>query len=103
MPLSIRAFASPTLIQLCFDWPEGTGHADFVGFAIKRTPGVKSASTSYLTNLVGFDGPSGAGKPEPGTDVAPIQGFHWWDSAFAAADARRTFTYTVTPVLDGTP
>jgi hypothetical protein len=33
MSVAVRAFTSPTLVLLAFDWPEGDDHRDFLGFA----------------------------------------------------------------------
>jgi hypothetical protein len=39
MPVVVRSFTSPTLVLLSSDWPDGDAKADFLGFAIERTPG----------------------------------------------------------------
>ena len=44
MAVVVRAYLSPTLVLLAFDWPQGKGRDDFLGFAIKRTPGFFNAT-----------------------------------------------------------
>jgi len=45
------------------DWPNGDSHNDFLGFAIRRTPGFQDNKTGYfsehscLPNRIGFNGP----------------------------------------------
>jgi len=56
MPVIVRPFTSPTLVLLAFDWPEGNGKSDFLGFAIERTPGFNGAPSSWLPNRIGFNG-----------------------------------------------
>jgi hypothetical protein len=36
--VAARAYLSPTLVLLAFDWPSGAARDDFLGFAIERTP-----------------------------------------------------------------
>src|SRR6266550_2010295 len=36
-----RAYTSPTLVLLAMDWPAGKDFADFLGFAILRSPGFR--------------------------------------------------------------
>ena len=43
MAIDIRAYLSPTLVLLAFNWNEGKSNPDFLGFAIKRSPGFRSA------------------------------------------------------------
>jgi hypothetical protein len=95
--VKLRAYTSPTLILLAMDWPEGAEHADFLGFAIKRTPGFRGAAESWLTNRIGFDGPPADGKFLP-SDKAPIQKFMWWDAQIDTADRGKKFRYDVWPV-----
>ena len=98
-----RAFASPTLVLLAYDWPAGKDHADFLGFAIRRSPGHgKSGAPDYLWNKIGFSAPKKNDPPKP-SDRNPIQRFLWWDSGIEAADRGRTFTFTVVPVLGSGP
>ena len=46
----MRSYASPALVLLAFDWPEADQHADFLGFAIRRTPGFYGQVQSWLPN-----------------------------------------------------
>ena len=101
MAVIVKAYTSPTLVLLAFDWPEGDGKSDFLGFAIERTPGFNKAPKSFLPNRIGFNGP----KPDQSdflSDQAPIQKFYWWDARIDTKDRGSTFTYTVIPVT-GTP
>jgi phosphatidylserine/phosphatidylglycerophosphate/cardiolipin synthase-like enzyme len=95
--VKLRAYTSPTLILLAMDWPEGAEHADFLGFAIRRTPGFRGAAASWLTNRIGFDGPPADGSFLP-SDKAPIQKFMWWDAQIDTADRGKKFRYEVWPV-----
>jgi len=98
-----RAFTSPTLVLLAYDWPAGKDHADFLGFAIRRSPGHgKSGAPDYLWNKIGFSAPKKNDPPKP-SDKNPIQRFLWWDSGIEAADRGKTFTFTVVPVLGSGP
>ena len=101
MPVTARAFLSPTLVLLAFDWPEGDGRADFLGFAIRRTPGFTSPAPGWLPNLIGFDGPKPGGATID-SDLAPIQKFYWWDARITTRDRGARFIYEVIPVT-GTP
>lgn len=101
MPVKVRAFTSPTLVLLAYDWPEGASHKDFLGFAIKRSPGhTPTAKSDYLLNKLTFVAGSKDAVP---SDQAPIQKFLWWDSGVSDADRGKTFVYTVTPVLGTGP
>ena len=98
-----RAFTSPTLVLLAYDWPAGKDHPDFLGFAIRRSPGHgKSGAPDYLWNKIGFSAPTKNDPPKP-SDRNPIQRFLWWDSGIDAADRGKTFTFTVVPVLGSGP
>jgi phosphatidylserine/phosphatidylglycerophosphate/cardiolipin synthase-like enzyme len=97
----LRPYCSPTLVLLALDWGDGKGRDDFLGFAIKRSPGFGGAKESWLTNRIGFDGPAPDGGFLP-SNTSPIQKFEWWDAQFGPEDAGTTYTYTATPVL-GTP
>jgi phosphatidylserine/phosphatidylglycerophosphate/cardiolipin synthase-like enzyme len=94
----VRAYLSPTLVFLAFDWEDGKNHDDFLGFAIRRTPGYKNRAPGYLFNKVTFDQPTPGAKPVT-SDEAPIQKFHWWDGGIKDSDQGSVFTYEVTPVL----
>ena len=101
MPLTARAYLSPTLVLLACDYPEGKNEPDFLGFAIQRTPGPDGQKSIYLPNRIGFDGPNKDGKDE-GSDQWPIQKFYWWDANITSADRGKKFTYTIS-VVTGTP
>src|SRR5262245_59623470 len=93
----VKSYVSPTLVLLAFDWPVGGSREDFLGFAIERTPGVDGASSSWLPNRIGFDGPKPDQSDIPSNE-APIQKFYWWDARIDTKDRGNTFTYSVTPV-----
>ena len=38
MTVSVRSYLSPPFL-LAFDWPDAASRSDFLGFAIRRTPG----------------------------------------------------------------
>ncbi|MBB5463540.1 phospholipase D-like domain-containing protein [Paraburkholderia sp. Cpub6] len=98
-----RAYTSPTLVLLCFDWADGDKHPDFLGFSIKRSPGYgKSGAPQYLYNKLDFTPPKSGAKPKL-SNRAPIQKFNWWDGGIGPSDAGKTFTYTITPVLGTGP
>ena len=103
-----RAYLSPTLVLLAMDWPDGVNRLDFLGFAIRRTPGFLDLSTglvapsSFLPNRVSFNGPPAAGQPDFPSNVAPIQKFMWWDARLDGSTAGDSLTYEITPVC-GTP
>jgi phosphatidylserine/phosphatidylglycerophosphate/cardiolipin synthase-like enzyme len=101
MSVTARAYLSPTLVLLAFDYPEGAKDKTFLGFAIKREPGFDGASFTYLPNRIGFDGPNSDGSTE-GSDKWPIQKFYWWDARINTADRGKKFSYTVS-VVRGTP
>ena len=94
----VRAYTSPTLVLLAYDWPAGGDHDDFLGFAIRRTPGHgKSGKPDFLWNKIGFE-PVKKGDPPKPSDESPIQRFAWWDSGIETADRGKTFIYEVIPV-----
>lgn len=98
-----RAYASPTLVLLCFDWPDGGKHPDFLGFSIQRAPGYDaSGAPQYLFNKLDFTPPRQGAKPKS-SRLAPIQKFNWWDGGITPSDAGKTFAYTITPVLGTGP
>ncbi|GAC1304556.1 MAG: phospholipase D-like domain-containing protein [Vulcanimicrobiaceae bacterium] len=103
MPFFGRAYPSPTLVLLAWDWPDGSARTDFVGFSIARSPGVAAVSggprpaSSYLTNRITFDGPPADGS-FVSSDAFPIQKFNWWDAQFGDADRGATFRYTIRPM-----
>jgi phosphatidylserine/phosphatidylglycerophosphate/cardiolipin synthase-like enzyme len=95
----VRAYLSPTLVFLAFDWEEGKDHEDFLGFAIRRTPDFEGKNTfAYLYNKVTFDSPAQGAKPVR-SDEAPFQKFHWWDGGIRDTDRGGVLTYEVIPVL----
>jgi hypothetical protein len=99
--VAVRPYLSPTLVLLAFDWQEGRGRTDFLGFAIQRSPGFGSQKKSWLPNRISFDGPAPDGKDLPSNEN-PIQKFMWWDARIDSSDRGKDFTYTLTPVV-GTP
>jgi hypothetical protein len=101
MSITGRAYLSPTLVLLAFDYPEGVDDPTFLGFAIKREPGFDGSRSSYLPNRIGFNGPPANGGTE-GSDQWPIQKFYWWDAHINSGDRGKAFTYTVS-VVTGTP
>jgi phosphatidylserine/phosphatidylglycerophosphate/cardiolipin synthase-like enzyme len=98
MPVVVKSYVSPTLVLLAFDWPTGDGRADFLGFAIERSPGFGGAPASWLPNRIGFDGPKPDQSDIP-SNQAPIQKFYWWDARINTADRGSTFTYRVIPAV----
>lgn len=105
MPVEVRAYLSPTLVLLAFDWAEGNERPDFLGFAIRRTPGFwahdgkSRASSSWLPNRLTFDGPVPKGHPDVDSCEAPIQKFMWWDNRIDPPDRNQQFAYEVFPVV----
>jgi len=93
-----RAFLSPTLVLLAFDWPDGGARPDFLGFALRRSPGYGNEAESWLPNRVGFDGPAPNGGDLPSNEN-PIQKFLWWDARIDDEHRGKSFKYTVTPVV----
>jgi phosphatidylserine/phosphatidylglycerophosphate/cardiolipin synthase-like enzyme len=87
------------------DWAEGSSHKDFLGFAIKRTPGFwnpdtkKRSSSDWLPNRIGFKGPPAKGKPDFDSNKAPVQKFMWWDARIDEDDRGASFKYEIWPVL----
>lgn len=96
--VKVRLYASPTLVLLAFDWSDGGARNDFLGFAIERAPGFHGKQRSWLPNRIGFKGPMPDAKDLPSNEN-PIQKFMWWDARIDEKDRRKTFTYTVTPVV----
>jgi phosphatidylserine/phosphatidylglycerophosphate/cardiolipin synthase-like enzyme len=116
-----RAFVSPTLVLLAMDWADGAQRNDFLGFAIKRTPGFRPTKGAqpnkfdWLPNRLGFHGPNpGSGPSTNGQEGAasgkglngdlpsltnPIQHFQWWDARIDSEDRGETFTYEISPVV----
>ena len=67
-----RAFVSPTLVLLCFDWSEGINRPDFLGFSLCRSPGYDSSTPQYLLNKLDFSALMVDANPKP-SNQAPIQ------------------------------
>ena len=97
--VQVRPYLSPTLVLLAFDWAEGRGRNDFLGFAIRRTPGFGRQSQSWLPNRLSFDGPADMNHPDLPSNENPIQKFMWWDARIDSKDRGKNFEYTVTPVV----
>ncbi|UXU91993.1 phospholipase D-like domain-containing protein [Burkholderia sp. S-53] len=108
MTVSVRSYLSPTLVLLAFDWADAQSRNDFLGFAIRRTPGFWSADgrtrapNNWLPNRLTFDGPAADTQGDAPTDQAPIQKFMWWDARIDPQDRGASFRYDVYPVV-GTP
>lgn len=102
--VSARAYLSPKLVLLALDWPDGEARQDFLGFAIRRTPGFRDlatgvdAASSWLPNRLSFNGPPPAGQPDFPSNVAPIQKFMWWDARLEGRSAGDSLTYDITPI-----
>jgi len=100
--VTTRVYASPTMVLLAMDWPDAETRADFLGFAIRRTPGFFHEAQSWLPNRIDFAAPTGLAVDHP-SDKAPIQKFMWWDARFGSDHGGgRNFKYLVAPVC-GTP
>ena len=99
-----RAYLSPTLVLLALDWPDGATRQDFLGFAIRRTPGFMDlatgvqAASSWLPNRISFNGPPAPGHLDFPSAEAPIQKFMWWDARLDGSVAGDSLTYEVIPV-----
>jgi phosphatidylserine/phosphatidylglycerophosphate/cardiolipin synthase-like enzyme len=91
-----RAYLSPTLVLLAFNWPGGEARSDFLGCAIERAPGFEGEAASWLPNRLTFDGPAAGDAP---SNESPIQKFMWWDARIDDADRGKRFTYRVVPVV----
>ncbi|MFM0740781.1 phospholipase D-like domain-containing protein [Paraburkholderia xenovorans] len=108
MTVSVRSYLSPTLVLLAFDWPDGKNRDDFLGFAIKRTPGFFAAdghdreASSWLPNRLTFKGAVPDTQKDAPSNEAPIQKFMWWDARIDEPDREKQFSYMVYPVI-GTP
>ncbi len=92
-----RAYLSPTLVLLAFDWADGGQRSDFLGFQIERTPGFGGQASSFLPNRLTFDGPAPDGQDAPSSQN-PIQKFLWWDARIDAGSSGAQFHYAITPV-----
>jgi phosphatidylserine/phosphatidylglycerophosphate/cardiolipin synthase-like enzyme len=102
--VALKAYLSPSLVLLAFDWVDGGGRADFVGFALRRTPGFRDfvtgqvAPSSWLPNRLSFSGPPAEGQPDFDSDDAPIQKFMWWDARLEGVEPGESLTYEAFPV-----
>ena len=54
MAVVAKAYTSPTLVLLAFDWTNGDASPDFLGFALERAPGFGGAAKSWLPNRIGL-------------------------------------------------
>lgn len=101
--VTARSYLSPTMVLLAMDWDEGFNTPDFLGFAIKRTPGFSpgagqpEAAFSWLPNRIGFNGANPGGGDMP-SNQNPLQHFHWFDARVNDNDRGKTFTYDIFPV-----
>jgi phosphatidylserine/phosphatidylglycerophosphate/cardiolipin synthase-like enzyme len=99
-----KAYTSPSLVLLAMDWPDGEVSHDFLGFAIRRTPGFQDNRTgefsdhSWLPNRIGFNGPPLGGQPDPPSNEAPIQKFLWWDARLDGLKPNSKLSYEISPV-----
>jgi hypothetical protein len=101
--VAAQAYTSPTLVLLAMDWPDGKRFPDFLGFAVRRSPGFSPGEKDgYLLNKIGFNPPGPNSQPLP-SNVAPLQKFLWWDSGIDDSDRGKTFKYTITPVRGSGP
>ncbi len=100
-----KAYRSPSMVLLAMDWPDGDSHSDFLGFAIRRTPGFQDNKTkafadhSWLPNRIGFNGPPATGQPDLPSNEAPIQKFLWWDARVDGLTPNSVLRYDIFPVL----
>src|SRR5258706_6465152 len=107
MAAQIRAYLSPTLVLLAFNWEAGANRNDFLGFAIRRTPPydgeqhpetINGRQWSWLPNRLSFAGP-GADGQDFSSKSSPVQKFMWWDARYRAEEAGHAHvTYMVIPV-----
>lgn len=91
-----KAYIATKMILLAMNWEDGKNRNDFLGFAIKRTPGYNGQSSSFLPNRTSFDGPK-KGQDFP-SDKNPIQKFMWWDNRLDIQNKDQVYTYTIYPV-----
>lgn len=100
----VKVYRSPSLVLLAFDWADGASRDDFLGFAIRRTPGFadlktgKLAASDWLPNRLSFKGPPAQGQPDFPSNTAPIQKFMWWDARLEGVRPGDALTYEVFPV-----
>lgn len=96
--VKVKAYAATKVILLAFDWTDGKGRNDFLGFAIKRTPGFNGKSSSWLFNRITFKNAS-TSPTRFQSNESPIQKFMWWDAQFEDKDLGKQYQYEVTPVV----
>ncbi|TAL27497.1 MAG: phospholipase, partial [Nitrospirae bacterium] len=94
--VKIKPYVGTKMVLLAFNWESGKDRADFLGFAIKRSPGYGKAKESWLPNRISFNGPV-KGKEFP-SNRSPIQKFMWWDNRVNYRDRSIKYTYTIYPV-----
>jgi phosphatidylserine/phosphatidylglycerophosphate/cardiolipin synthase-like enzyme len=100
---TVKSYVSSGCVLLAYDWEEGKNHPDFLGFAIKRTPGYsQDRAPQFLFNKLDFVPSTQAAKPKP-SNLAPIQKFNWWDGGIKTSDQNKTFEYEIIPVLGTGP
>jgi phosphatidylserine/phosphatidylglycerophosphate/cardiolipin synthase-like enzyme len=86
------------------DWEDGESSDDFLGFAIRRTPGFQDLATGdvapsdWLPNRISFAGPPATGQPDFPSNIAPIQKFLWWDARLEGVNPGDSLKYEVFPV-----
>lgn len=94
----IKSYAATKVILLAFDWADGKNRNDFLGFAIKRTPGFNGKPESWLFNRITFKTAS-TSTTRFQSNESPIQKFMWWDAQFEDNDLGKEYHYEVTPVV----
>ena len=95
--VKIKPYIGTKMILLAFNWESGKDRSDFLGFAIKRSPGYGKAKENWLPNRISFDGPV-KGREFP-SNKSPIQKFMWWDNRVNHKDRSIEYTYTIYPVV----
>ena len=66
-----KPYTSPSLVLLAMDWPDGETRQDFLGFAVRRTPGCLNneteefANSRWVPHSLGFNGPPPEGEADP--------------------------------------
>lgn len=96
--VKIKPYPATKVILLAFDWSDGKNRNDFLGFAIKRTPGFKGTPSSWLPNRISFKGFTNSPIGFPSNE-SPIQKFMWWDAQFEDQDVDIIYEYEVIPIV----
>lgn len=96
--VKIKAYAATKVILLAFEWSDGKSRNDFLGFAIRRTPGFNGKPSSWLMNRITFSTVSSS-PTRFQSNESPIQKFMWWDAQFEDKDVDKPYEYEVTPVV----